>query len=325
MDVKDAKVLVATPNYTNSYDANVYANHMLCNKVWSEQGINWQMMVVGRDFVHFARTKVCQAAVAGGWTHIYWLDDDALVDPESLKKFIEYDKDVVVTPYPMRRSPFQIGCLVSKKFDCECGKSFTAEDMKLVDMQEMDCPECGKPMTRDFHDHASYRNLDIPDLDAGLLEIDGGGTHAMLVKVSVLTDKPGKHSSPVNPQLRSLLERLNPEDRDILDHNIGELPSDNLSFKEDDDAGKKYFWMPRVGTEDMLWCYRAKAKGFKVWCDTDAFADHMGFAPVITRKFREKMYRILHGEEDNNGVAVLNVEKGRDHTKVFADRHVNLV
>jgi len=37
----------------------------------------------------------------------------------------------------------------------------------------------------------------------------------------------------------------------------------------------------------MYFCYRMKCKGAKVWCDTDVFAPHVGFAPIIGRQHTE--------------------------------------
>jgi hypothetical protein len=47
--------------------------------------------------------------------------------------------------------------------------------------------------------------------------------------------------------------------------------------------------MPKRGTEDMYWCYRAKRKDIEILCDTDVFAAHLGFAPVITKGYRHQV------------------------------------
>lgn len=326
MDLSKARVLVGTPNYQNSYAAEAYASHMACVREWERLGIQHQFMVAGRTFVHFARTQICQAFMAAEeWTHLLWIDDDAIVDPELLPRMLEHQLEVVIAPYPMRRSPFEIGILIATHWGCECGHEvFTDQTLKELE-GGVTCEKCGKPMWRDYHDHASYRNLDIPDLDCGVQEVDGGGTHCMLVDKSVMVKKgPMEAVNSLDPRLVSLLGKLSEDDRKLIDHNVGNIPEVGLSFQEEDDIGKNYFVMPKAGTEDMLWCYRAKQKGVKIWADTDIFADHMGFAPVITRKFRERI-KAMQDDGEVGAVAMLKVEKGRDHRSINRDKDVNLV
>lgn len=276
------RVLVATPNYTNLVSAEVYKNHMECAVVWTKLGIHYKWLVTGRTFVHFARTQACQVALLLDMTHILWLDDDAVIDPMLLPKYLEFDKDIIVTPYFMRRPPFECGVL--------------------------------KSTTGNFHDHKTYRNLTIEELDHGLIEIDGGGTHAMLMKTAVLRT-PGQNESgdSCDPKLKALLARLSPEDREIIDHNVGTLPDESFTMEQEDDQGiKPFFLMPKTGTEDMMFCYRAKRKGLKIWCDTDAQAGHVGFPPVITKAFREQAEVMIDTEKGVLPKAVVHRLKPND-------------
>ena len=274
-DYSAVKVLVGTPHYTNVFTAEAHQSHIECFVTWTKLGIPFNVLTVGRTFVHFARTQICQVAILCGYTHILWLDDDAIIDPLLLPKYLAMDKDVIITPYFMRRAPYECGVLVST--------------------------------TGNFHDHASYRNLTIKDLDQGLIEVDGGGTHAMLVKTDVLR-KRGNNDSPAacDPVLKDFMERMSAEDRVIIDHNVGSLPDETLSMEEEDTQGiRAYFVMPKAGTEDMLWCYRAKRKGVKIYCDTDATAGHVGFPPVITRGFREQVEALTEAEKAPGSAHVL--------------------
>lgn len=256
--LETAKVLVATPNYTNLYSAEVHMNHVECAVAWTRAGLAFNWLVIGRTFVHFARTQACQIALRGGFTHVFWLDDDAVISPSLLPRYLAHGKEVVITPYFMRRPPYECGVLTSA--------------------------------TGDFHDHASYRNLGIADLRQGLVEVDGGGTHAMLVETSVLT-RHGSNDTPeaCHPHLRAFVARLSPEDRSVVDHFVGTLPDERDSLADEDRSGvKPFFMMPKQGTEDMLFCYRLKRKGVRIWCDTDATSGHVGFAPVVTEAFRAR-------------------------------------
>lgn len=279
---KTPKVLVATPNFTNLFTSEVHTNHIECATSWKQDGIDFNWLIIGRTFVHFARTQAVDAMVKGGYTHIFWVDDDAVIDPKILPRFLEHDKDIMIAPYPMRRSPHEIGVLMST--------------------------------TGDFHDHASYRNLNIKDMDQGLLEVDGGGTHCMLVKASVFDIKPDGTAPDFDPYpsgLKKLLDSLSDQQRKEIDHYVGNLPDETFSLRQEhEDLKKPYFMMPKSGTEDMYFCYRAKKKGAEIWCDTDVFVGHIGFYPVINKehtKYYEKQG--ARTVENNGGVAVLQVRE----------------
>tara|TARA_R110000824_G_scaffold322745_3_gene509732 strand:+ start:3723 stop:4631 length:909 start_codon:yes stop_codon:yes gene_type:complete len=252
----DTKVLVATPNFTNSFNATVHTNHIECVCQWIKHELDFNWTIIGRSFVHFARTQLCQIAVEGGFTHIFWVDDDAVIQPEFLPRFIAHDKDVVIAPYPMRKMPHEIGILESTNGN--------------------------------YHDHANYRNLTLDDMDKGLVEVDGGGTHCMLIKTSTLLKQgPVTDNGIIPDELLEAFKDMTPENQLLAEQFIGKKPMGDISMKEEDDLGIPYFIMPKTGTEDMYWCYKAKRKGVEIWCDTDVWADHMGFTPVVTKQWSE--------------------------------------
>ena len=298
----DAKVLVATPNYTNEIPAVAHKAMMDCVAAWTGWGIDFNWTLVGRTFVHFARTTMCRAAIEGGFTHILWVDDDAIPSPWHLPKFLAHDKDVVICPYPMRRWPHDIGVL--------------------------------KARSGDFHDHGSYYNLLLEDLNQGLIEVDGGGTHLMLVKTSAF-DKQGESTADnvLPPMLYEAFEQLDDRGKMLAKQFLGEAPDETRSLKDEDDAGIPHFVMPKSGTEDMYWCYRAKRKGIEIWCDTDTWSDHVGFAPVVTEewsRYAEKVEREAreNGDVPDSGrkLAIIPGQSDiRTPTKIMRDAATNLV
>jgi hypothetical protein len=328
MNVEDANVLIGMPNYTNLMSSEVYANHIACVSHWERIGLKFKFLVVGRTFVHFARTQICQVAADSQekeqpYTHVFWLDDDAIIHPETLPAFIRHDKDVVISPYPMRRSPYQIGVLSATAYICKSCDHQWQIGNDITPRDTMMCPECGGEGLRDFHNMPSYRNLKIADMDQGLITIDGGGTHAQLWKYDVL-ERAGQSDRPIAPALQKMMDEMTEEERKVLDHNVGELPDPTLSFKEEDDMGKSYFTMPKVGTEDMLWCYRARCKGIEIHCDTDVFADHVGFVPVITKEFTKAAEQKAR-DKVTAGVHLMDVDTGRDHTSIEQGTAASLV
>ncbi|MBU1457059.1 MAG: hypothetical protein KKD01_20280, partial [Proteobacteria bacterium] len=223
--VKNAHILVATPNYTNTYAAEVYVNHMECIGKWREWGVDFKWMVVGRTFVHFARSQACEIVTRSQekddpFTHILWIDDDALIKPEIIPRFIDHDKDVVIAPYPMRRFPHQIGVLSSTAYICtDCDISFQIDQSQTPQMT-WNCPQCAKVSKRDFHNHKAYRNFNSSDMDKGLVQVDGGGTHAMLVKASAFFKKGEETEHHLPEDLVKMRDSLTDEQRDKLDQYV---------------------------------------------------------------------------------------------------------
>jgi hypothetical protein len=89
--------------------------------------------------------------------------------------------------------------------------------------------------------------------------------------------------------------------------------TDSESLQSEDEKGCPYFVMPKQGTEDMYFCYRLKCKGGEIWCDTDVFAPHVGFAPIVKKEHSE--YYALQREdvrslEQHNNIPVLSVREG---------------
>lgn len=318
---KEARVLVATPNYTNLFSSEVHTNHIQCSVDWTKWGIHFNHTIIGRSFVHFARSQMVDLALKGDWTHILWLDDDALLDSTALPRMIDHQKDVVIAPYPMRRPSYEIGVLTSTAYKCnncdwygyiiyDYGNDQVVQLDQVDDFdldesgpigcppreEECSCPKCNSTdLWRDFHNHKAYKNLSVfHNLDRGLVEVDGGGTHAMLVDCKVFTKRgaeggPDAMPSEVQDIIAHLRENLDDAGKEKYAHYLGDLPDETMTFQEEDAGGKPYFLMPKRGTEDMYWCYRARRKGVKIFCDTDIFAAHVGFPPVITRGFRQQI------------------------------------
>uniref|UniRef100_A0A6M3L1A5 Glycosyltransferase n=1 Tax=viral metagenome TaxID=1070528 RepID=A0A6M3L1A5_9ZZZZ len=114
-----------------------------------------------------------------------------------------------------------------------------------------------------IHDAQGLRNLRPDEMGQGLIPVDTIGTHAMLVKVDMLMRRGTP--DPDDAARRS----------EVLDLD------DEASFVEEHNEGKPIFVMPKRGTEDMYFCYRARRKGFGVYCDTDRFARHIGSPPML--------------------------------------------
>lgn len=150
------KIMIGTPNFAAQFHCNVTGYFMQCFKEWSfkygQDNVNWR--IVPRRFAHMARNDIAREFLDSGFDYLFWIDDDAIVNPEILYKMLAHmdapEVGVVIAPYMMRRPPYGIGVLT-----CD-----------------------GK----DISNTNNYRNLTLDELNQGLIEVDGGGTHCMLVK-----------------------------------------------------------------------------------------------------------------------------------------------
>ena len=233
------KILVGTPNYTGFFPAIVTARFMEMYSIWKKEygfdNVKWRFIL--RQFVHFARNQLAREAIEGGFDYVLWLDDDAIIDPSFLPRLIEHDVDIVMVPYFLRRPPYWCGVL-------------RAESGNIYDV-------------------ATYKNLRMEDLNQGLIEVDGGGTHCMLVKTSVFEAmvKDG-----------------------VYDH--------------------WFILAPKGGTEDMYFCMKAKDQGFKVYCDSDIEAGHIGDPQIITQGHHKAWMENYGDQLMNKVVTPDDVQRG---------------
>ena len=216
------RILIGTPNFTGSMESDVTVRMSRCIREWSkDHDVHWS--VLKRTFICKARSLIVNEALRLGADYLFWIDDDAVVPVDILPKLLAHKKDIVITPYPLRQPPYLCGVLRSK--------------------------------TGDYEDQMSYVNLDWEDdLNKGLIEVDGGGTHCMLVKTSI-------YGPPLN------------EGESVAGYSArcpGQFP---------------YPWFvlsPFGGTEDMYMCLIAKRHGLKIYCDTDVEAAHIGHPQLVT-------------------------------------------
>lgn len=154
------KVIIGTPCFTCSMPAEVAGKIGMylyqTGKKHPEIDIEW--CIVQRCFVHTARNQIVQHAIEINADYIWWVDDDCILDGsvDILPRLIAHNKDIVITPYFIRKPPHVPGVLRAKN----------------------------------LQDPNSYWNLTLDDLHKGLIEVDGGGTHCMLTKVSMFKEMP---------------------------------------------------------------------------------------------------------------------------------------
>jgi len=121
---------------------------------------NCGFMVVERQRVDNARNALAMECLTKGFDYLFFVDDDNPIPPDTLEKFLEDDKDIIIPPI-LARNPKPDG-----KFPM-C--AFYAEEVVT-----------GVGKIKLYFPIEEFR-------DTGYLHrIDGGGTGAMLIKRKVL-------------------------------------------------------------------------------------------------------------------------------------------
>lgn len=117
-------------------------------------------MVVPRQRTDKARNVFVKECLAGGFDYLFMVDDDNPIPDDTLTRFLEDDKDIVIAPI-LGRNPDENG-----NFKL-C--AFYSEEQKFA----------GEPL-RYYHVIQQFRD------EGPLHKIDAGGTGAMLIKRKVL-------------------------------------------------------------------------------------------------------------------------------------------
>lgn len=249
------KLLLYTPNYAGEVPNVVYNNHKACLMDWmTRPGLELHWAAPERVELGLARHWACQRAVEGGFDYLFWLDDDARIEPHFLPRLLAHEVDFVAVPYPMRPCSYL-------EMDVEDGSIWPDLPVRLgVRMFE--------PSDQPGEDH---RTLRLDELDQGLIECRSAGLHCCLMKVSLLT-----HTHTLVPSLQDEYEQGIPVVRD------GGTPV--IVNGQPHISHKSYVYMPNSGGEDILLCDRLRERGFRFHCDTDLFAGHLIGRTLLTRK-----------------------------------------
>lgn len=113
-------------------------------------------MVVERQMIEMARNAIVDMAIKNNCTHVLFVDDDNPIPPDTLVKFLEDDKDIVIAPILARNAGADGKHKLCAFYSNEVG---------------------GQTL---------YKEIDEFRDDGFLHKIDAGGTGCMLIKIEVL-------------------------------------------------------------------------------------------------------------------------------------------
>lgn len=103
------KVYIAVPTYGVGVDPEIYKNHMLL--IASSDGLIKNLGITINELIHNARNKLVQEVLDDEYVnleedYIFWLDQDIIVGPGTLKKLLSHNKDIVTGLYFQKCPPF---------------------------------------------------------------------------------------------------------------------------------------------------------------------------------------------------------------------------
>ena len=139
------RILVGIPSVDNKINVNVVHSFLDQLPFIVENHHRVQCKTVTHTLIHNARNGIAKDAV--DYDYLFFLDSDCVIPPNTLKRLVEHDKDIVSGLYFQRREPF-LPVLYNKRED------------------------------------GTYRS--IIDYDKGLLEVEGVGMGVCLIKRRVL-------------------------------------------------------------------------------------------------------------------------------------------
>lgn len=165
MEIQNKKVLIAMP-----CGSGLVPSLMVQSLLQLHKPCPCAFTVVDRQRVDKCRNYFVRQCLDGGFDYLFMVDDDNPIPPETLEKFLEDDKDVVIAPI-LTRNPNKDG-----KHDL-C--AYYSRDVKIKD---------SSLKMYDFIE--SFRD------EGPLHKIDAGGTGCMLIKREVLEKMVKEHEYP---------------------------------------------------------------------------------------------------------------------------------
>jgi len=148
---KPKLILIGMPNGSGQVPASMVSSLLQLRKP-----APCAFMIVERQMIEIARNGIVIEAIKNNCSHVLMVDDDNPIPPDTLEKFLEDNKDIVIAPI-LTRNP-----------DANGNHTLCAFYSNEIDGQKLYNP------IENFRD------------DGYLHKIDGGGTGCILIKIEVL-------------------------------------------------------------------------------------------------------------------------------------------
>lgn len=74
-------------------------------RMLKQHPVNFSIATKESSILHWSREHLVKQALAGGCTHILFVDSDMFFEADSLDKLLKRDKDIIGAPYNLRQLP----------------------------------------------------------------------------------------------------------------------------------------------------------------------------------------------------------------------------
>jgi hypothetical protein len=165
-------VLIGMPNGSGQIPAMTVSSLLQLHK-----SCPCAFMVVERQMIEIARNGIVAEAIKNNVSHLLMVDDDNPIPPDTLEKFIEDDKDIVIAPI-LTRNPDKNG-----NYNLCAFYSEVVGDEKI------------------------YRNITNFREEGYLHQIDAGGTGCILIKIEVLKKLDEKFKGKIFERVRNVFDK----------------------------------------------------------------------------------------------------------------------
>tara|TARA_X000001388_G_C2227097_1_gene121553 strand:- start:11 stop:793 length:783 start_codon:yes stop_codon:yes gene_type:complete len=238
------KIFIGTPCYGGMITADYFKSCMQLVSLASSEKIELQFGTIGNEsLITRARNTLVQLFMDGDYTHLLFIDADLAFNPKSVKRMLEYDKDVVTGIYPRKT----IDWIKVKK--------------RLKEKPDM--PE-DELLAASLQYNLNVKNPDKILLDKGFIEVLDGPTGFMMIKRQVF-----ERMARVYPHLKFTPDQhLNQShDTEFNYHNTSDW---NYAFFDTMIESGRYL------SEDYAFCRLWQNMGGKIYADIMSGMTHYG-------------------------------------------------
>lgn len=99
------KLMVAVPT-TDYVHAEFVKSLVGLTKKLAEDGVDFDVQVIGGTLVYIARNRLARRAIDQGYTHVLWLDSDMTFSGDIVEDLLFCGKDMVCGAFVSRRPPY---------------------------------------------------------------------------------------------------------------------------------------------------------------------------------------------------------------------------
>ena len=235
------KIFIGTPCYGGMIAADYFKSCMRLVALAATKKIELQFATIGNEsLITRARNTLVQLFMDGDYTHLLFIDADLAFDPQAVIRMLDFDKDIISVPYPMKTMSWD---KIWRRLKSKEGAVNDANDLAKAG----------------FTFPVKVQDPNSITVEKGLMELTHAPTGCMLIKRRVF-----KKMIEEFPHLE-IFQPTNINGKEEKKDNMY-----NLFDTLHDPKTKRYFG------EDFGFCQRWSDIGGKVYAYIDDYITHVG-------------------------------------------------